>query len=194
MSSHSVRAGTRATVFLLLVQSWLIVTQAQLAGNGTRCVPPPAILMETPPLATDGCRQVGIAAPQEIISDSAARRPTGEAAASRLPDKPPTAAKTAGPKFFIVLSAGVYAMAMLDQETTVTSPGWRERELDPLVKPFARVPTPVFIAGGEALATGANWLGWEMRRSRRWRKVWWLPQACSVAGNLYGYEVTRSHW
>jgi hypothetical protein len=96
----------------------------------------------------------------------------------------------AGLKAFVPLSAAVYAMGLMDQTATVGNYDWRNNERDPVVKPFTHLPTPLFVAAGVALDTGVNWLAWKMSRSRRWHKIWWLPQLCAIGGNAYGYKVT----
>jgi hypothetical protein len=93
-------------------------------------------------------------------------------------------------KAFIPLSAAVFTMGLLDQTATVGHGQWRGNEQDPLVKPFTNLPTPLFLAGGVAFEGGVNWLAWKMGRSRRWRKIWWLPQVCAVGANAYGYHVS----
>jgi hypothetical protein len=90
---------------------------------------------------------------------------------------------------FFILSAGVYGLAMLDMHETVSVGGY---EQDPLTRPFVKLPAPAYYAGGIALATGVNWMAAKMERSRRWRRIWWLPQACSMAGNLWGYTSTKA--
>jgi hypothetical protein len=93
---------------------------------------------------------------------------------------------------FILLSAAVYAAATLDMHESLSlRPTFHED--DPLAKPIARFPAPAYYATGAAFATGMNWLGWRMARSERWHSVWWLPQMCSIAGNLLGYGYTKRH-
>jgi hypothetical protein len=95
-------------------------------------------------------------------------------------------------RLFFVMSAGVYAAAGLDMEETAS---FRHhfREYDPLAKPLVGLPAPAYYAAGALFATGVNWLGWKMARSPRWHKIWWVPQASSIAGNLAGYSYTRAH-
>jgi hypothetical protein len=90
---------------------------------------------------------------------------------------------------FLMLSAGVYGLALLDMRETVSVGGY---EHDPLTRPFMKLPAPAYYAGGIALATGVNWMASKMEHSRRWRRIWWLPQACSIAGNLWGYATTKA--
>jgi len=93
-------------------------------------------------------------------------------------------------KAFIPLGAAVYTMGLMDQTATVENYDWRDNELDPIVKPFTHLPTPLFLAGGVTFETGVNWLAWKMGRSRRWHRIWWLPQLCAIGGNAYGYTFT----
>ena len=90
---------------------------------------------------------------------------------------------------FLLLSAGVYGLAVLDMHETISVGGY---EHDPLTRPFVKLKAPAYYAGGIALATGVNWMAAKMERSRRWRRIWWLPQACSMAGNLWGYTSTKA--
>ncbi len=93
---------------------------------------------------------------------------------------------------FLVLSVGVYAAAFMDMGESDSLRPWF-KEQDPLAKPFATMPTPAYYITGVAFATGINWLGLKMARSERWHRVWWLPQVCSIAGNLIGFGYTRMH-
>lgn len=96
------------------------------------------------------------------------------------------------PRRFLALSIGVYTAAFLDMgETFSLRPRLEER--DPLAKPFATMPAPAYFITGAALATGVTWIGLKMARSRRWHRVWWLPQVCSIAGNSSGFVYTKMH-
>ena len=93
---------------------------------------------------------------------------------------------------FFLLSLGVYTAAAMDmQESASLRPHFHED--DPLAKPFAKLPLPAYYATGIVFATGVNWLGWRLARSERWHRVWWLPQVCSIAGNVAGYAHTKTH-
>jgi hypothetical protein len=92
---------------------------------------------------------------------------------------------------YVVLSAGVYTAAWLDMtETQSSMPNFTEA--DPLARPFLLLPKPPYFASGTMLGTGVNWLGWKMQRSERWHRIWWLPQAVSIAVNLSAYGYTRT--
>ena len=94
-------------------------------------------------------------------------------------------------KAFVAMSAAVYGFAFLDMHETMSlEPGLFEH--DPLARPFTRLPPPAYYVTGAALATGVNFIAWKLGHSRRWHKLWWLPQAASACGNLYGYGTTKA--
>jgi hypothetical protein len=93
---------------------------------------------------------------------------------------------------FFLLSAVVYGVAFLDMHQTL-SLGSHVDEHDPLVRPFVHMPPPAYYATGAALATGMNWLGWRISKSRRWRRMWWAPQLTAIAANSFGYGYTLAH-
>jgi hypothetical protein len=102
------------------------------------------------------------------------------------------AVKPVLPKSFFVLSAGVYTAAGLDMQRSESMlPRFNER--DPIVRPFLRLSAPAYYASAALFATGINFLGWKMARSESGHKFWWVPQVCSMAGNLAGYGYTRAH-
>lgn len=93
---------------------------------------------------------------------------------------------------FIFLSASVFAAATLDmRESLSLRPHFHED--DPFARPISHLPAPAYYATGSAFATGVNWIAWKMARSERLHSVWWLPQLCSIAGNMFGYGYTRRH-
>jgi hypothetical protein len=93
---------------------------------------------------------------------------------------------------FSVLAGGVYTASFLDMaETQSYRPHFHE--LDPFVRPLLNLPAPLYYASGTMFATSVNWLGLKMERSPRWRKIWWFPQAISIAGKLSGFAYTRSN-
>ncbi len=91
---------------------------------------------------------------------------------------------------FAMLSMGVYGLASLDMHETVATCACHEN--DPLARPLTNLPTPAYYASGVALATGVNWIAWKMAHSRRWHRVWWIPQVGAMAGNLWGYTSTKA--
>jgi hypothetical protein len=106
------------------------------------------------------------------------------------PVKKPFNDRSARP--FIFLSTSVYAAATLDmRESLSLRPHFHED--DPLARPFSHLPAPAYYTTGTAFATGVNWIGWKMARTERLHGVWWLPQLCSIAGNMFGYGYTRRH-
>ena len=111
-------------------------------------------------------------------------------------------------KLWIASSLAVYTAASLDMHATEEvvqrgialrklhpGPAWAwltddySFESNPLARPFLKLPAPAYYACGIALATGVNWAALRMSRSKRFRKVWWVPQALSVAGILHGYST-----
>jgi hypothetical protein len=103
-----------------------------------------------------------------------------------------TAAADFDRRKFWLASTTVYAFAFLDMHQTMSlRPHINEH--DPLARPFVKLPEPAYYASGIALATGVNWLGWKLGHGRRLHRVWWLPQALTVAGNSFGYSYTLAH-
>ena len=96
-------------------------------------------------------------------------------------------------KLFLPLSLGVYGMASLDMRETVATGGlgWRS-ELDPLAKPLTCLPAPAYYITGIALATTVNWLALKMERTKRWHRVWWVPQISAISANAWGYASTKA--
>jgi hypothetical protein len=104
-------------------------------------------------------------------------------------------------KVWIASSLAVYAAAALDMHATEETaqqvkafhrhypwfPADYSFEADPFARPLLKLPAPAYYVCGVALATGVNWASLRMSQSQRFRKVWWLPQALSVAGNTHGY-------
>jgi len=104
-------------------------------------------------------------------------------------------------RLWIASSLAAYGVAALDMHTTQDTARRVQRvhqqypsfpldysfEANPLARPFLKLPAPAYYAGGAALVTGINWISFRMSRSRRFRRVWWLPQALSITGNTYGY-------
>jgi hypothetical protein len=104
-------------------------------------------------------------------------------------------------KLWVASSLAVYTAAALDMHATEETvqrinrlhkqyPRFPEDysfESNPFARPLLKLPAPAYYACGVALATGVNWVGLRMSRSKRFRRVWWLPQTLSVAGNTHGY-------
>jgi len=105
---------------------------------------------------------------------------------------PPLSGRYPSKTAFLTLSAAVYAAAWIDMHRTYTLsklPG-SFKEADPFVRPLLKLPEPAYYATGFALATGVNYLGWRMSRSRRFHRIWFIPQALTLAGNIYGRAST----
>lgn len=94
-------------------------------------------------------------------------------------------------KAFVAMSAAVYGFAFLDMHET-KSFGLSLIEHDPLARPFTRLPTPAYYVTGAAMTTGVNFVAWRLGHSRRWHKLWWIPQAACAYGNIYGYGTTKA--
>jgi hypothetical protein len=102
---------------------------------------------------------------------------------------------------WVASSLAVYAAAALDMRATEETvqrinrlhkqypvfPEDYSFESNPFARPLLKLPAPAYYACGVALATGVNWVGLRMSRSKRFRRAWWLPQTLSVAGNTHGY-------
>lgn len=115
---------------------------------------------------------------------------------NHAPVKKPDALRV--PKMaWLALSAVTYTAAALDMHATASAVDYWKKypafylgypEADPIAKPFVKLPRPAYYSSGFAFATGVNWLGYKMSRSRKWRKVWWLPQSISISANGNGYR------
>jgi hypothetical protein len=135
--------------------------------------------------------------------------PKGQAAAetrsanrdlsSMSTDKRPKQVSRASRTSFFILSGLVYSAAAMDMHETrdlmntcQKSPLYCKNgfsEADPFSRPFIHLPAPAYYATGFALATGVNWLGWKLTKSRKWHKVSWLPQVISISGNAWGIST-----
>jgi hypothetical protein len=97
---------------------------------------------------------------------------------------------------FVALAAGTYVLGSLDMHQTIVNTiangGGAAGERNPLARPLLELPHPLYYVTGYALITGVNWISWKMRHSNRWHKVWWIPQACTMSGNIWGYATSRS--
>lgn len=111
--------------------------------------------------------------------------------------------KKAPPRFykdkaFVATSLLVYAAASFDMHETMREKWFwsyshppqktsaRFVDADPLARPFVNLPNPVYVMTGFAMATGLNWLSWKMKHSRKFRRVWWLPQVVTMQNNVLG--------
>jgi hypothetical protein len=132
---------------------------------------------------------IPVALVQHVIHDQRiSSSEDAESSPRREPRKPLINARFSP---YVILSAGVYSAAWLDMtETQSSMPNFTEA--DPLARPFLLLPKPLYYASGTMLGTAVNWLGWKMQRSERWHRIWWLPQAVSIATNLSAYGYTRT--
>ena len=92
---------------------------------------------------------------------------------------------------FIALSLATYARAFLDIHESAGL-GHELYEHDPLARPVVFLPRPELYLSGAAMVSGLNFVSWKMEHSRRFRKVWFVPQLASCIGNFYGYASTRA--
>ena len=71
--------------------------------------------------------------------------------------------------------------------------GWVEN--DPLERPIAHLPAPVYFGITSAETASCTWLGVKMRHSDHAtvRKLWWVPQVAQIAGNAFGVGFSLSH-
>ena len=103
-------------------------------------------------------------------------------------------------KSWLIMSTLAYTATALDMHATADAVERKRKyplyyagspERNPLARPFVTLPRPAYYACGFALTTGINWLGYRMSKSRRWQKVWWLPQSISISANSVGYQSQR---
>jgi hypothetical protein len=165
MPARHIGIACQAVTLVLLVQLHLKVTHAQEAIGAVKANFAPGVRIPTPAVR-----------PIESPPRCPVRKPFNDRSVRQ----------------FVLLSGGVYAAAALDmQESLSLRP--RFHEDDPLARPISHLPAPGYYATGIAFATGVNWVGWRFARSERWHSLWWLPQLCSIAGNVAGYGYTRRH-
>lgn len=109
------------------------------------------------------------------------------------PRKPAMIRQRENLKLFFALGVGTYAAAGLDMHETMvvkrTLSNFHEN--DPLARPLTRLPPPAYYAVGAVLVTGVNWMSLRMARSSRWHRVWWLPQALAIGGNIFGFGYSE---
>lgn len=114
-------------------------------------------------------------------------------------DQKPKPVSRASRTSFFILSGLVYSAAAMDMHETRDLMNTCQKiplyckngfsEADPFSRPFVHLPAPAYYATGFAFATGVNWLGWKMSKSRRFHKFNWLPQAISIGGNSWGIST-----
>jgi hypothetical protein len=114
-----------------------------------------------------------------------------QCSAQELVENPrPKVAREESKKEFWILTSAVYAASFADMHEWISIRNKGNEEIDPLAKPFARLPAPIYYAGGLALATGVNFLSYKMSKSPRWRKYRRIPQLISIGGNTFGFIST----
>ena len=105
-----------------------------------------------------------------------------------------TAPKPWKDKAWLTLAIASQATTTWDVEQTLAKKrlGWRED--NPLLRPVVNGPDWGYRTFAQAEAAGASWLGWRMKRSRKWyRRIWWLPQGMQIGGAVTGIIYTRRH-
>ena len=78
------------------------------------------------------------------------------------------------------------AAAAADVASTIDVLNHGGYEADPLAKPLAGLPKPAYAATSAAIVGGVSYLGLKMQESRRFHKVWWVPQVLQIAINSTG--------
>jgi hypothetical protein len=78
------------------------------------------------------------------------------------------------------------AAAAADVASTIDVLNHGGYEADPLAKPLAGLPKPMYAATSAAIVGGVSYLGLKMQESRRFHKVWWVPQVLQIAINSTG--------
>lgn len=68
-------------------------------------------------------------------------------------------------------------------------------EYNAAARPLTSLPRPAYIMAAEGASAGVSLLGWKMKHSKRaWvRRVWWVPQGLTIAGNTVGAAYTARH-
>lgn len=95
---------------------------------------------------------------------------------------------------YVALAAAGVASAALDVRETISfrrEYGPAFRELDPLASRVVALPTPGYAIVSAMELAAMEFVGYRLSRSRRFRRVWWIPQAAQIAANSYGFAATR---
>ena len=95
-------------------------------------------------------------------------------------------------KAWLTLAVASQGMTTWDVEQTLAKKraGWRED--NPLIRPIVNGPDWGYRTFAQTETVGASWLGWKMKRSKRWyRHIWWLPQGLQLGGAIYGISSSR---
>ena len=101
----------------------------------------------------------------------------------------PVAKREEVSKARVALTLANGGLAFADVGYTRANWGPGAREYDPLARPIIEHGGVCYaLAGAETV--GLAWLGGRMRRSRRWYRVWWMPQAVGIAGHAYALSRT----
>jgi hypothetical protein len=93
----------------------------------------------------------------------------------------------------IVLNLALTGIATWDGYQTRQSIKAGAHEVDPIARVFiGPKPTWARMAPfGAAEVIGSAWLATKMRNSKRWRRVWWVPQVALIGAHAYGIASSR---
>lgn len=97
----------------------------------------------------------------------------------------------AKPKAWLVLTVAGEGTSLTDAVLTKEGIQNGARELDPLARPFVKLPSPVYLSFAAAASAATSYSGLKMRNSRHRliRDTWWLPQAAQIAANSWGIST-----
>ena len=110
-----------------------------------------------------------------------------KARGDELPAAPIAKREVSKARVALTLANGALAFADVGYTRAHWGPG--AREYDPLAKPIIEHGGVCYaLAGAETV--GLAWLEGRMRGSRRWHRVWWMPQAVGIAGHAYALSRT----
>jgi hypothetical protein len=177
----SLAIAASVPVFALETKAQDLTHAPQREATATVTTPTPTLNSS----ASDTSQPVRFRLPEQPL----ARQTTAPSATWKISKLQSPPARRPNRAAFILMSAAVYGAATLDMHETMSlRPNLIEH--DPLARPFTRLAPPEYYACGYALTTAVNLIAWRMMRSARWHRVWWLPQAASIAGNDWGYTST----
>jgi hypothetical protein len=134
-----------------------------------------AALLPTP--STGGA--TAPAKPQPVIAKAAGRAADFRLPAAREPEAP------GAKRTWLLLGFALHGAAAFDAYTTRQAIREGHRELDPLMRPFARSDAIYPVMQAESVLL--DFVDRRMMRSRTgWmRRVWWLPQTLATAGFVW---------
>ena len=95
-----------------------------------------------------------------------------------LPDQPKPNRRA-----FITLAVLGQIAAGADVQSTISLNTTAGSEMDPLAKPIVALGRPGYVAASVALVGGLSYFGWRLGTSRRFHRVWWVPQVAQITAN-----------